>query len=134
MEASAKLAEQMASLIHVRNSRRVSKSNNVAQSKWCHTISKQKVQQQEVPIVESSAALATIEWPQLYATWYEEVFHNPYSMTPNAKQKEVLDLVHERRVIEFAAESEEKIPQKQQCDVPLLRLIHGLPGSGKTEV
>jgi hypothetical protein len=62
------------------------------------------------------------------------VFENVATMTPNEMQKQILDLIHERRIVEHLLENGESAPSKTCCPEPLLRLIHGLPGSGKTQV
>ena len=62
------------------------------------------------------------------------MFHNVQSMTPNQMQRKILELVHERRVVEHVYENGEDIPSTTPCSEPLLRLVHGLPGSGKTQV
>ena len=62
------------------------------------------------------------------------MFDNKTSMTPNPLQQQILDLVHERRIVEHVCENGEGVPSKTCCPEPLLRLIHGLPGSGKTQV
>ena len=62
------------------------------------------------------------------------MFKNVQSMTPNLQQRTILELVHERRVVEHVYENGEGIPSTTSCPEPLLRLIHGLPGSGKTQV
>ena len=62
------------------------------------------------------------------------MFQNVQSMTPNLLQKRILELVHERRVAEHAYENGEGMSCATPCPEPLLRLVHGLPGSGKTQV
>ena len=46
----------------------------------------------------------------------------------------MLQLIHERRLVEYGVENGMPIPADASCPEPLLRLIHGLPGSGKTEI
>ena len=62
------------------------------------------------------------------------MFQNAHSMTPNLLQRKILDLVHERRVAEHTYENGEGIPCATPCPEPLLRLVHRLLGSGKTQV
>ena len=59
---------------------------------------------------------------------------NSKSNTPNEKQRKVIDLIHRRQLIEFGTEQDVAMDHDTECAEPLLRLIHGLPGSGKTEL
>ena len=81
--------------------------------------------------------LATVEltqrdWPTAYEKWTQEITVDP-KKAPYAMQWVILDVVHERCVDEHIAGN--CLASKMNANKePLLRLIHGLPGSGKTEV
>ena len=132
-EATA-LAEQLTALIDVHGERSVVKTNNVCQNKWAHVIEKDESKSDPMVERKARATLKSEPWMPLFQAWAKEVFENQESMTPNVKQKEILDLVHKRRLVEFAEENGDTENISSQCPEPLLRLIHGLPGSGKTEV
>ena len=57
-------------------------------------------------------------------------------MKPTELQSQILDVVHRRRVYEYCVE--QSIPQTPETarmsPIPLYRLIHGLPGSGKSQM
>ena len=76
-----------------------------------------------------------IPWRENYKLWKDKVYEDP-DKPPTARQKLILDTVHKRQLQEhkdagnliLAEELSDTVP------VPLLRLVHGLPGSGKTLV
>ena len=87
----------------------------------------QKDDEPDTNPVESIVATDTHNWREAYGAWrastWDVVTNN--GVVPNTKQAMVLNLVHDRCVKEHHhAEANE--------EEPLLRLIHGLPGSGKS--
>ena len=82
--------------------------------------------------VESKVDLITYDWTKAYEIWAKEVFHNPNSKTPNAQQRIALQAVHERQVNEFHDRHRLERPFPQYAE-PLLHLVHGLPGAGKSD-
>ena len=64
-----------------------------------------------------------------YREWRREL-ENHATKTPYDQQWLILDTVHERCVLEYKIE-QSLTDAKEDMAGPLLRLIHGLPGSGK---
>ena len=81
-------------------------------------------------------------WIPRYRQWAFNVFRDPQSDTPTDAQSKVLLTVHFRAVKEEYELLGEVVPRKvwdelpSECNIskPLLRLIHGLPGSGKSKL
>ena len=136
---STHLAMQLANLTEVSNVSEVSTAKNITKLCWSKTSStasanKAGTYASSAQVFSSVADLETEEWRQRYEAWSAEVFENATTKTPNAKQKHILDLIHLRRRAEHAKENGVEISADSPCAEPLLRLIHGLPGAGKTQV
>ena len=103
------------------------------------------------PIVEGEVENATMSasvdvkfddaWKSKYEAWQRKVYVDASTHTPTAKQQYVLDTIHWRilkeeyeTLQEDYAELWRHKPQHIHVDSPLLRLIHGLPGSGKSQL
>ena len=97
--------------------------------------------------VEIVAVSASIEvrldntWKARYSEWRHSVFAGSASHIPIARQKCVLDTIHYRVVMEEYETLQEDYsdiwkdkPKDIQVDVPLLRCVHGLPRSGKSQL
>ena len=73
---------------------------------------------------------------QAYRSWQNDIYHSDPAMKPTELQSHILDVVHRRRVYEYCVE--QSIPHTPESEgmstMPLYRLIHGLPGSGKSQV
>ena len=132
----ASLAVQMAELTQVGVASVIEGDRKIAKQSWREGMLLEKDQRTDAKVeaTVSSAQLDTSRWEERYDVWYSEVFLNPKSNTPNEKQGKVLDLIHRRRLIEFGVEQGAAMDYDAECAEPLLRLIHGLPGSGKTEL
>jgi hypothetical protein len=81
------------------------------------------------------------EWKIRYAVWHHKTYVDAASPTPTIKQQYVLETIHYRTVkenYELLQEDYTDIwqakPADIHVDIPLLRLIHGLPGSGKSKL
>ena len=94
------------------------------------------------PSADSSAATdkRLHEWIPRYRRWAHDVYKDSRTDTPTRQQRHVLLTVHYRAVTEEYELAGEQVPEEifrdapPNCDVnkPLLRLVHGLPGSGKS--
>ena len=75
------------------------------------------------------------DWKDGYKAWYEEVTADA-ARQPYDKQWQVLNEVHKRCLVEEAIErSGADIRQRQSAAPdPLFKLVHGLPGSGKSQI
>ena len=71
------------------------------------------------------------DWNAAYVAWHAKTHDPKERVIPNDLQNRVLQAIHQRCVLE--AEDLHKI-SVDVSSVPLLRLIHGLPGSGKSEL
>ena len=69
------------------------------------------------------------DWSAAYDQWFIDVNNKALQkgIVPNPKQWEILNVVHHRCVAE-------KTGDEHLSEAPLLRLVHGLPGSGKSKV
>ena len=69
------------------------------------------------------------DWRAAYTQWVNDVNNKGLQkgVVPNPKQWEILNVVHHRCVAE-------KTGVEHLTEAPLLRLVHGLPGSGKSKV
>ena len=82
------------------------------------------------------------EWIARYQEWSHRTFLEADTPTPTLQQKEVLLTVHYRTVMEEYTLAGETVPgtiwsgKPTTINVtkPLLRLVHGLPGSGKSKL
>ena len=89
-----------------------------------------------------TAAKSLGAWERIYERWRADVFDNPETLTPTEEQAEVLRVVHERVLKEEYELAGERPPTSHghtttaSRDVtrPLLQLVHGLPGSGKSKL
>ena len=66
-------------------------------------------------------------WNAAYQAWRKEIFHADRSIKPNEQQDEILQSIHRRCVTEAMGKDSDN-------SEPFLRLIHGLPGSGKSQL
>ena len=81
-------------------------------------------------------------WIKRYQTWFQNVFVDKTTHCPTEEQKKVLLALHCRIVKEEYETLQEPIPEEvwstkpddMVVDLPLLRLVHGLPGAGKSKV
>ena len=93
-------------------------------------------------VLSWTVSKALNEWSERYDRWAYEVFDNPKSVSPTQEQAEVLNVVHNRVTQEEYELAGELRPsgwsrgrwQETTLDKPLLRLVHGLPGSGKSKL
>ena len=144
---SANLAVDMSRLIQLNDAQKVPSDCNITKLQWTAPLASRTGEDASSTTKGASSSAqgspahiaaecvgTTFNWESRYAAWRAEVFANPNSITPNAQQSRVLDLVHERRLVEVAVENGQPIPEGSSCPDPLLRLIHGLPGSGKTQL
>ena len=69
------------------------------------------------------------DWSAAYDQWFIDVNNKALQkgIVPNPKQWEILNVVHHRCVAE-------KTGDEHLSEAPLLRSVHGLPGSGKSKV
>ena len=82
------------------------------------------------------------EWVARYERWEYEVFRNEKTLTPTPQQAVILGTVHMRVLKEEYELAGEAMPEQfarsalahTSVERPLLRLVHGLPGSGKSMV
>ena len=81
------------------------------------------------------------DWKSRYASWCEKVYVDAATHIPTPRQKYVLQTLHFRMVkeqYEILQENYEHLwrekPDDIHVDNPLFRLVHGLPGSGKSQV
>ena len=129
---SAHLAVDLSRLILNKHLHAVAPACNITNLQWTPPAGPSSAQGSASETFHSNKAatcdVKTFNWQERYAAWRKEVFENAKSHTPNAQQSIVLDLVHERRLVEFAVENGQSIPEASSCPHPLLRLIHGLPG------
>ena len=91
----------------------------------------------------STAARRSLsEWVERYQRWTQQVYEDKNTPTPTREQRHVLLTVHFRIVKEEYELAGEPIPEaiwsSKPPDInverPLLRLTHGLPGSGKSKL
>jgi hypothetical protein len=78
---------------------------------------------------DATVGITTHNWRKAYVSWRTATYDRVATSgkVPNAKQSEVLELIHRRCVFETGGENDQNEP-------PLLRLLHGLPGSGKSQL
>ncbi len=90
-------------------------------------------------VAKSSLNTSTRDWTvleQLYIDWHASVFADTTTKTPTLQQARILEVVHLRCKYEYFVE--QSLPLSADLTnmsaVPLYRLVHGLPGSGKSQV
>ena len=78
-----------------------------------------------------------------YSQWFADLNNKALqnNIVPNPKQLEILRVVHHRCVVEwetkmrsYSSEAGNSTSEPVSVEAPLLRLVHGLPGSGKSQV
>ena len=93
--------------------------------------------QKEKPIWKRAATVDIYrsEWKTAHASWLKQLRSDPEKQ-PYYQQWQVLNKVHERCLIEQGIESAgvDAIRRQEEAEEPLFRLIHGLPGSGKSQI
>ena len=87
----------------------------------------------------ASVAIIADDWPVLearYKTWHAKVYVDTTTITPTQQQAQVLQLIHRRCKYEYFVEQQLPLADDLDgmCSAPLYRLIHGLPGAGKSQV
>ena len=91
---------------------------------------------EEVTQVQRASTVETYrsDYKNAYAKWRKDVFAS--DKTPNAQQWQVLNLIHERCVYEHREESLDCVNATvgNAAWEPLFRLVHSLPGSGKSQL
>jgi hypothetical protein len=77
----------------------------------------------------TSVSVTSHNWKQAYVEWHAKTFDTAANegIVPNIKQTQVLQTIHDRSVAEHCEE-------ESNVFEPLLRMVHGLPGSGKTRL
>ena len=100
---------------------------NMADFKVDHTIALGAVIRSSVETYRSDFQIAYVEWKQAI---------EKAEKTPNQQQWQVLDFIHERCLYEYREESKHCINATSGAAQrePLFRLVHGLPGSGKSHL
>ena len=78
----------------------------------------------------ASVDAQTHDWQQAYAEWYAKTYQSD-DIVPNKQQTQVLEMIHETCVGE---EAHKHLGEKRVTRAPLRHLVHGLPGSGKSEL
>ena len=86
--------------------------------------------EEEASRKKSTASVYARNYKQKYTTWLHHL--KAQEKRPTEQQWAVLNAVHQRCKLEHEEEAADKI-NKTDAD-PLLLFIHGLPGSGKTQV
>ena len=83
----------------------------------------------KIPPLPSTAVMHHHNWRAAYTSWRQKLRDPKLSggVIPNAKQQMILDAVHRRCVCEAT-------DGKEHPSDPFLRLVHGLPGSGKSKL
>ena len=73
-------------------------------------------------------------WQDAYESWRNMI--TAATVRPNEKQWQFLNLVHQRCVYEYTEEVTHRINAtcRSQHQEPLFRMVHGLPGAGKSEL
>ena len=97
------------------------------------------VQKHACYVAKSSLITSTRDWTvleQLSLDWHASVFADPTTKTPTPQQARILEAVHLRCKYEYFVEQSLPLSADlmNMSAVPLYRLVHGLPGSGKSQV
>ena len=71
------------------------------------------------------------DWQSAYWQWRHALEN--HVKKPYAQQWQIFDAIHQRCVLEYNIE-QASCTLSEDVEGPLLRLVHGLPGSGKSEV
>ncbi len=87
----------------------------------------------------SEVAVERRDWRVIdaaYKTWYDEVYVDTSTKVPTAQQKMFLITVHLRRKYEYFVEQGLVFTEDimHLSAAPLYRLVHGLPGAGKSQL
>jgi hypothetical protein len=114
-------------------------SGDMVYPAWRHCLEKPDIVPdalRESNVRDTKAAVETYRqaWKDAYETWEQTVFS--IAKRPNAKQWQVLKLIHERCIYEYQEEVTQTINAtlEENHQEPLFRMVHGLPGAGKSEI
>ena len=110
--------------------------NHQSRLKKSHLVQTEKV---EHGIREAQFETVQRDWSviaEAYDTWCQAAYLDTSSKVPTAKQREILLTVHLRRKYEYFLEQGLTLSADiaYLSSTPLYRLIHGLPGAGKSQV
>jgi len=72
------------------------------------------------------------DWQEAYEAWREKLLSHP-EKKPYDQQWQILDMVHSRCVLEETESARPNAP-RESLQEPLFKLVHGLPGSGKSQL
>ena len=75
----------------------------------------------------SAIFVSTHSWHAAYEPWKIEIFQRDRCIRPNKQQNEILQSIHQRCFAEV-------VDEDKNNSEPFLRLIHGVPVSGKSEL
>ena len=129
---------QLANLTRSRENAQVEKSKCVTKLAWSHSMSTSSAQTSDKADLGehiSRADLISTNWAKNYTAWHAEVFDNPETKTPNQKQRQILDLIHDRCVVEHAVKQKQPIPEtKSDTSSSALVCLHlfGFCAAGAT--
>ena len=102
-----------------------------------HKETKKKVVDETEKIARlASVDIYTANWKQRYERWLHKLLADP-SKRPYPAQMTILQEIHSRCVLEhdiLAADVTVQASKQAAAEDPLFRLIHGLPGSGKSQI
>ena len=88
----------------------------------------------ETDVFAASVKIYRSDWVADHEAWRKALLEDP-TMRPYDQQLLILDIVHYRCELEHKAEhAMTAAPQEPTSAEPLFRLIHGLPGSGKSQI
>ena len=88
---------------------------------------------------KASVVAETYDWPmieQSYLQWHTSVFQGKNTNTPTEEQEQILMAIHLRCKYEHFIEQSLAFTKNLDgmSPEPLYRLVHGLPGAGKSQV
>ena len=92
-----------------------------------------------MPPLSATVTATYNDWEKIastYAVWCDDAFLNEKTHTPTPQQASVLHMAHERTKYEYSIAQDILLTEDManMSPVPEYKLIHGLPGSGKSLV
>ena len=88
----------------------------------------------QIPEEPEDVHTETHDWQAAYRSWYDQTYvrcDDKPKIIPNAQQREVLEMLHDTCAREQRQKHFDAVHIKS---APLRHLVHGLPGSGKSEL